>query len=125
MVEPLVIIELRLLLLSADPIELVSAPVVVPLGAGPPPGSDLLPIVGVAMLGGRERRFSFSTSERSGRLGCNSSVSSNTGSELVGVVAFETAVTVLFDKRLTAPPLSLSEETMLELCSLAVDMGLV
>lgn len=118
-------IELRLLLLSADPIELVSPPpAVVPFAAVPVPGNDLLPNVGVAMLGGLERRFSFSTSERNGRFGCNSSVSSKTGSELVGVVAPVDAVPV--GKRLTGAPLSLlSVGAMLVFCSLAAGMGLV
>lgn len=51
--------ELRLLLLSAEPMELVSPPLV----------SVLMLSVGVTTLGGRELRFSFSTSERSGRFG--------------------------------------------------------
>lgn len=119
----MVMIELRLLLLSADPIELVSPPATVPFGAVPPPVNDLLPIVGVAMLGGLERRFSLSTSERNGRFGCNSWVSSKTGKELVA--AFETVEAVPADKRLTGPVLSLSQETMLVLCSLAAGIGLV
>lgn len=122
-VEPFVMIELRLLLLSADPIECVSPAKVPPLAVV---AADLLLMVGVAMLGGLDRRFSFSTSERSGRFGCSSSVNSKTGAALVGVVAVvigigETPV----DRRLTGPPLSRSEDTILELCSLAVDMGLV
>lgn len=38
--------------------------------------------VDVAILAGRDRRFSLSTSERSGRFGVSSSVNSNTGVEL-------------------------------------------
>lgn len=44
----------------------------------PPPMPFTLDVE-VAMLAGRDKRFSRSTSDRSGRLGSNSSVSSNTG----------------------------------------------
>lgn len=50
--------------------------------------------VDVAILAGRDRRFSLSISDRRGRFGVNSSVNSNTGVDIVlGVeVEFDTGV---------------------------------